>query len=99
MIGIPLRGLAERGREVAEALDRDGGDDRVPVREVRVDHRLAVFDLAGQATDRHRSPAFALRDRTRRRDDTKLTSASLLPFLSAMLNTTPCEGLLGAFQI
>ncbi len=74
------RGLPKRRRDVPKTLDRDCRHDRIPTLEMRVEDRLAVFDLLGQATDRDGLPSLAFRDEARRRDDAVLAFSPLPAF-------------------
>jgi len=78
-------GFAKHGHKLAKAFDGNGSDNRIPVLEMRIENRLAVFDLVGETPDRHGVPSFALGDDARRRDDALL---ALGPFPAFPLGGT-----------
>jgi hypothetical protein len=75
--GRLLSRLPKLDREFLETLNRDCCDDRVSVREMRVEHRLAIFDLVSQAADRDRIPSFPGIDQPCGHYDTLLACCSL----------------------
>lgn len=78
--GRSAHSFPKRLCDLLETLECNCCNNRIPVLEVGVENRLAIFDLSGQATECYSIPPFALRDRARRRDNAIFAFCSVPAF-------------------